>query len=348
MKTAIITFQDAQNYGAVLEAYALKSVVSEYSDTTILNYFNPYFHRNTTGQGINYVIKSLLKYHSSRIKSAKFDIFQQQYLTGTQKCLQRGDLLHEDLHFDCYITGSDQVWNLECSGNDTTYFLDFVKHGRKCSYAASLGNSQVKDNGFFQKYLRGYYAISVREESGRDMLQRATHKDIKVVLDPTLLLNKEEWAKIFDLDFEEQYVLVYEVVTGHQLFEQAKAFAKSVNMPLVCITDTSKLRIGAKVIKSAGPREWLELFAGAAYVFTNSFHGLAFSLNFNKQFFVELLPPPAKRNTRIIEMLNQVRVKQRKASAYATCEHLDYNEVNKRVALLRTESMNYIKALFAK
>lgn len=161
-----------------------------------------------------------------------------------------------------------------------------------------------------------------------------------------MLLDKEEWSKRFNLKFEEKYVLVYEVVTGHKLFEQAKAFAKSVNLPLICITDTDKLRIGAKVIKDASPEEWLKLFASAAYVFTNSFHGVAFSLNFNKQFFVELLPPPAKKNTRIIEMLNRVGITQRMASECMVQKPLNYNNINERMSLLRIDSHNYIKNLF--
>lgn len=347
MRTAIITFQDAQNYGAVLQAYALKTAVSAYSDTTILNYFNPYFHRNMAGHGIKCVIKTLLKYRSSKIKTSKFNTFQQQYLTGEQELLLRDFLMHTDLKFDYYITGSDQVWNLDCSGKDTTYFLDFVKSGKKCSYAASLGNYEATNKKVFQKYLKDFYAISVREDSGREILQSAIDKKISITLDPTLLLDKEEWGKRFNLKFEEKYVLVYEVVTGHELFEQAKTFVKFVNLPLICITDTDKLRIGAKVIKDASPEQWLKLFAGAAYVFTNSFHGVAFSLNFNKQFFVELLPLPAKKNTRIIEMLNRVGITQRLASECMVQKPLNYNNINERMNLLRVDSHNYIKNLFA-
>lgn len=130
MRTAIITFQDAQNYGAVLQAYALKTAVSAYSDTTILNYFNPYFHRNTAGHGLKCVIKTLLKHRSNKIKASKFNTFQRIYLTGDQELLLRESLIHTNLNFDYYITGSDQVWNLDCSGKDTTYFLDFVKSGK--------------------------------------------------------------------------------------------------------------------------------------------------------------------------------------------------------------------------
>lgn len=345
MKTAILTFQDAENYGAALQAFALKRICEEYSDVEILNYYNDYFHRDTSGMGIKALLKRILNGRCSAQKTERYYDFQKKYLTGAMEPIKKEKLKELDGQYDYFITGSDQVWNLDCSGNDLSYFLDFVKISKKVSYAASFGTSSYKAD-IIKRWLSDYFKISVREKTGMDIINKTLGKEVPVVLDPTLLLDKNEWTKIFDLDFAENYVLIYEVLTGKYLFEQAKAFAVKHGLKLICITSTNKVRIGGQIIRNAGPIEWLRLFAGASYIFTNSFHGLAFSINFNKQFFVELLPPPAQTNTRIIELLEKTNLLCRDSSKANELDEIQYEIINTVVEKERQNSINYLRSIF--
>lgn len=345
MRTAILTFQDAKNYGAALQAYALKCVCKRYSDVEILNYYNEYFHRDTYGKGVIPFIKKCLNSRNDVSREKKFSDFQKRYLVGDSKILKKEDIKKLDGRYDYFITGSDQVWNLDCSGNDMSYFLDFVKISRKVSYAASFGSSfcQQKKIKFL---LDDFYKISVREKTGQEIIKDTLGMDVPVVLDPTLLICKNEWAELFQLEYSEKYVLMYEVLTGNQLFNYAKKFASEKKLKLICITNSNRIRFGAKVLKDVGPIEWLRLFAGASYVFTNSFHGLAFSLNFNKQFFVELLPPPAQTNTRIVELLKKTNLSERDSSKATKLKKIEYKYVNAIIEEERTNSINYLNSLF--
>lgn len=346
MKTAIITFQDAENYGAALQAYALKIAINEYSECEVLNYYNPFFHNSMSTHGVKQIILDFL-YKKNRIKKKeRFSEFQTEYITDGKKVLSRDKLKEYGKNFDCFITGSDQVWNLECSGNDTSYFLDFVEDVKKVSYAASFGSVKIINEENIKRLLYDFNKISVREKTGQLFLENLLGKDISIVLDPIFLLHKDKWKTIFNLKFSEDYVLVYEVLTGSQLFIQAKKYAKKKGLPLVCITSTNRPRIGAKIIKDAGPKEWLRYFSQAACIFTNSFHGLAFSLNFNKQFFVELLPPPAKTNTRIVELLEMVNLTNKNFSRDIIISDINYKKIDKILSLKRNESINYIKTIF--
>ena len=345
MKTAILTFQDAENYGAALQAFALKKTCEIFSNVEVLNYYNPYFHRLIRENKLKILIKKFINKNKDKNKIMKFKNFQKDYIVGQMKLLYKDDLKKIDGNYDYFITGSDQVWNLECSGNDTSYFLDFVKISKKVSYAASFGASSCS-NQIVESMLKDYYRISVRETSGQKIIKQILGVDVPVVLDPTLLLDRNDWADIFNLNFREDYVLVYEVLTGDSLFEQAKDFAKEKGLELICITSSNRIRFGATIIKDAGPIEWLELFAGARYVFTNSFHGLAFSLNFNKQFFVELLPPPAKTNTRIIELLKKTNLVCRDSSKANKLDNIDYKIINSILNKEKNTSLNYLNSLY--
>ena len=345
MKTAILTFQDVENYGAALQAFALKKICERYSDVEILNYYNNYFHRDITEKRMITLIKRVINGRDFAQKSKRFYEFQKQYLIKEESRIDKDDLKKLDGVYDYFITGSDQVWNLECSGNDLSYFLDFVKVSKKVSYAASFG-ATICEKEVVESKLSDYFRISVREKTGMEIIRDILGIEVPVVLDPTLLLEKNEWAEIFKFDFKEKYVLVYEVLIGDCLFEQAKRFASEKGLEVICITSSNKIRFGAKNIKNAGPIEWLKLFAGASYVFTNSFHGLAFSLNFNKQFFVELLPPPAQTNTRILELLEKTNLLCRDSSKANELEKIEYETVNTVIKEERKKSLNYLSSLF--
>lgn len=345
MKTGILTFQDANNYGAVLQAYALKKAACRYGETDVINYHNPYFHLINASGGFKQQITQLLYKKDKLKRQIRFQAFVEKYVVDSKPIVKRDELKSLNDKYDHFITGSDQVWNLECSGNDSSYFLDFADSEKKSSYAASFGKQSVSNQDEIKKFLCDYRNISVREKSGQKIIFELLSKKIPVVVDPSLLLKKEEWQRDFSLNFEKKYVLVYEVLVGNQLFNDAVKFAKAHQLDVICITSSNKPRFCKQVIRDAGPIEWLRLFAGAAYVFTNSFHGVAFSINFHKQFFVEQLPPPAKTNTRIVELLEKLQINARSSASTETSVDIDYERVDSRLNLLRDDSYEYLKGI---
>jgi len=346
MKIAILTFHDALNYGAALQSFALKHVMSRDAQVQLLNYYNPYFHRNNYREGAIGIVKRFFSYWSLRRKRHRFLLFQKKYLTGNSPYLSKKDLSQTGELYDKFVTGSDQVWNLECSGGDKSYFLDFVNDGKKkFSYAASFGTTENLEFALIISLLKDFNQISVRENSGKEIIHKMLNLLPPVVLDPTMLLKKEEWAELFNLQYEEKYVLVYEVVNSVELFAHAKSFAKKKGFKLICITSSNYPKFGCKTIRDAGPIEWMWLFSKAAYVFTNSFHGIVFSILFEKQYYVELLPPPSTTNTRMIELQDMLNLKERQLQFAYSQNLINYKVVMKTLTEKRIISLEFINSI---
>ena len=349
MKTAIITFQDGENYGAQLQAYALKHVLSQDSDCDVLNFYNPHFHRKKIQPGLKGAVVSLLFGRAYQRKHERFQQFQKDCLLGDAPYLQKEDLPGVNGSYDLFVTGSDQVWNLRCSGGQTAYFLDFVEDpNKKFSYAASFGGVEFPEPQRVKELLSSFRGISIREESGQKTIAELLGRQVPVVLDPTLLMTGDQWKESFGLEFGEEYVLAYEVICGDHLIDIAQRYAEEKGMKLICITNSNQFRPGVKCVRDAGPREWLQLFAGSACVFTNSFHGLAFSLNFRKQFYLELLPPPASTNARMEELLNKLELSDRiLKNGQWSRKIIDYSFAAEKIAAMREDSLSYVSEMLS-
>lgn len=347
MKIAIITFQDAINYGAVMQAYALRTVLNRYGECDIINYYNEFFHQEKSKKNIKYMLLDLINSKYKKRKTKEFQQFQKNYLGTGEKFLNDKELKDLNDKYDIFVTGSDQVWNTKCSGDNMVYFLNFVKETKKkASYAASFGSAKIDNSNEIKVLLSDFAHISVRENSGGKILTNMFEKNFPVVLDPTLLLDSNEWLESFKIKNESNYVLVYEVLNGRNILSYAKKYAKDHNLKIKYITSSNKPRFGVRCIKDASPEEWLKLIANSSYVFTNSFHGLAFSLIFEKQFAVELLPPPAITNARLIELLDKLDLNSRVIVDSKLPENLiNYSKVNKKLEDLRRQSYDYIEKM---
>lgn len=347
----IVTFYNAINYGAVLQTYALKKTCSNYCSTFIFRHnnekilkqynVNPFSARSLKGKCAN-----TLRFFPNFIQYRRFNAFVKSYLLNNRPT--------SDHVF--YITGSDQVWNYNCTDFDKTYFLDFVKEGKlKNSYSASFGIDEIPPEyvGAYQALLSGYNAISVREESARKIMWELAKIDVPVTLDPTLLLSKLEWANEFcHPPIQQKYILVYAFVLSDSMckFVNDLSFEKDLHviilMPNKSLRKKSPIK-RAKYKTSVSPGQWVNYFYNASYVVTNSFHGTAFSINFNKQFFIELLPPPAKVNTRLINILEMFDLQDRLISDDRDLLNsaIDYSPVNTILKKKRDESLNYLKSI---
>lgn len=316
-RAGIITFHEAANYGAVLQAYALCQALKPYCDAAIYPHRNQHIHdlynpNPLKAKSFKYRLGKLVNFPVNLAKRRAFDQFIQKHLP----------LGGRDEAYDLMITGSDQVWNHQASGFDKAYFLDFVQDARrKNAYAASFGFEHLPDEHHqaYRELLADFHAISVREESGKRIIQDLTGRQVPVVLDPTLLLDQHAWRKAFPgKPGGEPYVLVYAFHLTSGLCQAINLACKHLNAKaIVLMPQKSKspkrnsLLDCAVYLPAESPESWINYFANAAYIITNSFHGLSFALNFNKPFILQTLRPPAKVNTRLLHILDLVGLSER-------------------------------------
>lgn len=325
-KVGILTFHYAINYGAVLQAYALTKACEKLGcDVEIINYYTRGHERansivNDTKRGvIKSIVYSLLvapHYFQLRRKGAKFHEFQNSMLRLSRRYDNSADLISNMPSKDIYITGSDQVFNPVSSDNIKVYYLAFKKKedSRKVAYAPSFGIS-VFDESLEQKVgtlLKDFDSLSCRENDGATFLTHVTGKEVKTVLDPVFLLSSAEWSSIetpYNNSLKKDgYIFVYDLNGRDNLILLAKKLQQKVNLPIVCLT-TKKYYVSKyhveKTIIDAGPSEFLSLLHNAAYIMTDSFHGVAFSIIFKRPFLAyNALPKASQRIKSLLGNLN--------------------------------------------
>lgn len=358
MKIGILTFHLVPNYGAALQAFALMEYLRQKGhEVSIIDYrcpgndgFSP--SRIFSKKIVSYRIKYIAHYVLSNLLSKK--TYCQKYIAFCK--FWEGKYVLSSLDkdsFDAVFCGSDQIWNPSITkGLDKTFFglHDAVVFSKKIAYAASCGDVNslsLEDKELLVSYVRRMDAVSIREKPLNDLLVKKGI-DSEVVLDPSFLLSKDDYIKHFyDGRFNNQdYILVYELHKVPSIPLIAKAVAKQKNLKIVYVCGYQKMTFFChNHVYSAGPVEFINYIAKAKYVVTNSFHGLAFSLIFEKDFNVCL---PKVRKERLTNLLDSVGLLDRivaKVDSINTTS-IDYNQVNqKKKALIDISKMFIDKVL---
>lgn len=358
MKCGIITFHRAINYGGALQALALQRTVEKLNvDAELIDYYAPSIeglYRPSLKQRFSYInikrtASALLRNGTLSFNNEGFAAFRKKYMKeSANKYYNSEDLGKSD--YDVYITGSDQVWSPTCAGFDKNYFLDFVKDGKKKnSYAASFGVGDIPDNltDEYRSLLCDYNKISVREADGAAIIKKVLDKDVPTVLDPTLLLTKDEWKSYADESAyrNEKYILLYMIAEDEELIGKALSLAKKTGFKVYYVNDRFYKAKGVNNLRKVSPDKWIGLFMNAEYVFTNSFHGVAFSINFEKKFHVQMLKANVKVNSRINNILELLQLEHRGEFELAEQE-IDYKTVNTILDKEREKSLAYLTGIF--
>lgn len=366
IKIGILTFHNVENYGGMLQAYALNRYINKIGyDCFTINYnsnelLKPYklfnfdlsTHKNKRLIGIN--VKKLIILPFFIIRKLNFKRFMNNKIRLTPEIKSIKELKETSEGFDYIITGSDQVWNTDivCKDKDI-YLLNFIDSNRtkKVSFAASFGRGEISSD-FAQelKYkLKDYHMISVREESAKNILNDILEKVIDVMIDPTLLLTKEEWHNISSNSLiKQKYIAVYLLEKNKKIVKLINDISKKKNLKVVCFDLISNYNSGIKSKYTSGPDEFVNIINNAEFVITNSFHGLAFSINLNKDF---LVIPHSTKNTRIENLLQKTGLTCRliKDNNYNLDELLnnkiDYSNVNEIILLERKKAYDFLKGL---
>lgn len=350
-KIGILTFHNAINYGAVLQAYALERHMEKMGiESELINYRNPYIYLSPSIRRV-WQGKSLIKNLYNTL-SFPFWIRKYKKFNAFIHKVNVGDVCYEE-NFSGYssiLVGSDQVWNLEMTHNDFTYYLRKTNNVKKYAYASSFGTNTLddKEKAVVKECLNDFELLSVRENGGKCLINELLpDKDTQIVLDPTFLLSAEEWKVIAQKPkFNGRYILIYQLEYSKTLIEYAQLMAKRKACKLITINGNPRQPIMGRNILDAGPEEWLGLFEGAEMIFTNSFHGTVFSIIFNKDFYTNLLVKCPRKNDRMITILHELGLENRILRSGMTESELsvsvNYPDIKDKYEKLLNDSYKYI------
>ena len=297
MNVGIYTITQGQNYGNRLQNYAVQTILEENNmKAKTLQY------KRWDNDG-NFLVKLSIKkwlhdMHIRRDLIAKrlwvFNRFNKKYVHFEKKFLKingNNDSIVDK--YDCFVTGSDQVWNLDKKSITFNIpFLGFAGSKKRVSISASFGFDSIDDNKIkekFKKYLNEMDAISVREESGKKIAEQLTDKEINVLIDPTLMLSEDKWKIISKKPHKfnkEKYIFVYLLGKySEDVIQKIRAYAQRKKLEVVMLeNDDRRLKISNDEEYAYGPSEFVWLLSHSDKVITDSFHGAVFSLIHKKEF----------------------------------------------------------------
>jgi len=359
-KIGIVTFHKAHNFGAILQAMALRTVLAEMGhDVAFIDYWPEYHKREYKVFNTDY-FKSV-----GTIGKAKYLIrFFQNYNAKMRKARCFNDFIDSNISpycttnfsdkFDFVVYGSDQIWRKMPEIGykyDGFYFgVNNLSSKFHCSYAASMGieNTTEADKRFLYDSLINFSYVNVRELSLKNLLESCGIGDIKVGLDPTLLLEEDKWREILSLRpyHGDNYVLFYDLIPDSFIYNEILEYASDRGLALKIVTGavSSKKYYGhnVKVYDHLNPCEFVELIANADTVFSSSFHGLVFSIMFKKNFYTCF----RKNASRATSLLNQLGLGHRLIASGEkidfSAEAIDYGNVCRMLNKLRIMSLDDI------
>ena len=342
----IVTFHTAYNHGAVLQTLALQEFISNLGYQTGIYDYRPPFMK-VSGGAKGEIFKILRKMHEKdyELKEKRFQEFVVSNLN-----------LNKSMESSIFLSGSDQVWNPSGSMNPV-YFLQFVgDKSLRASYAASMGVSEVPETKkeLFGSYIKYFDAISVREEEVKKCVSEYYGGDIEVNVDPTLLMNREFWRKYMQEvpGLPDKYILAYILHLPKNINGLLKWLQKDTGAKIVLIDGQGAMTHLVKndiALHNLGPAQFLWLVDHAQSIVTSSFHGTAFSVIFEKEFYSIINPNSPSRISNLLKLtkLEEYQVKETDKE-YKRNLDISWSNVSKVLDEERKKSEEYIHKLYQK
>lgn len=370
----LITFHGSHNHGSMLQAYATQKSIEKLGyNVEIINFRMPsqkeYYALYQTKYGKMRLFRGLLMFpihHARQKREVKFENFlQKRYKLSEKEFTSYDELRQIAAKYDICVSGSDQIWSNripELVGSDIdytgVYFLDFVDDKTKrISYASSIGEAGINDLLDKKSLLCKYIAISTREGSGAEILRELIGREVETVVDPTFLLNRSQWRQIETKGriVSEKYIFLYTlkgIRPGMKWARELTSFAKKARMKVVCVSPFFPIVYpGMKCLVNIGPEDFINLIDYAELVFTDSFHGTAFSINLQKPFYSLTLA--SSKDNRKVGIIKELGLEKRVLRSYEEIEKikeysLDYSEISKILDQKRRESMKWLEEALQK
>ena len=313
-KIGILTFHRSLNYGSALQAWALSYTIQGLcqDESEIIDYV-PNYYKEQYGMFWLPVSKKKIKYDILHLLMLPFFLRRKRDFSkfcrlklplSNERIISKERLEEYALQYKTIICGSDQIWNPRAIDFDEAFFLPEVKNTKKISYAVSVGDADLEEAGkdYLRKCILDFDYLSTREASSTQKVKRFIEKEkrVETVLDPTFLVSKSEYEMIFtDVDInnnnvfkpKEPYIFFYSVHLEKESMDDAIAVGHRYQLPIYTMVSGAGtfgfLKKGRqlRICKGdVGPCGFLYMLKNAEYVITDSFHGTAFSIIFEKNF----------------------------------------------------------------
>lgn len=368
-KIGVMTWHTYENYGSALQAGALshvlrrlgycpefiqytpKGTLRDVREITFLDVLKGIKNRRKVIRNLPYISEKV---------SSLYSEFLSKRLDYSECCNSYVELVALNKQYSAFVTGSDQIWSPLCY--DSKYFLDFVENTNKMiAYAPSIGSTEIVNPIIRERMadnISRFKYLSVREKQGAKLIKELTGQEAKVVLDPTLLLEPEEWDSYIDTESvqiipDKDYIICYFLGDSKKYTGYVRALAETMKVPFYVIPVTTSQKNSAEAVPfEVGPREFVSLIKNAKHVVTDSLHGTLFSINYNVEFtvFKRFKDNESKnQNSRIYNILQLVGLENRlkdfeKLSGVKEGLPCDFSDVNNRLKILREESIHYLES----
>ncbi len=366
MRTATITFHAPNNNGSFLQAYALQKYLITHFDNVendIID-FQPeaqqqqyaVFRKIHSKKDILRNLISVRHYKALSKRFASFSEMREKHLKMTKRCTTTEEALKIADNYDLVIAGSDQIWNTTARDFSEAFLLPGI--AKKSTYAVSCGSHLNEvDGDKICSAMLSFENISVRENDTKKFLEKRTKRSIETVLDPTFLLKKEEYSGLYEKEriLKEKYVFLYTINYDEDALRQTVSIAERLGgckivVPFTGYSAIKAEKYGIKVMWDVAPDAFLNLIENAECVCSNSFHGIAFSIIFKKEFYrVGTLDKTGKikKDDRIDNILNCCGLSDRNYGETNVGKKIDYVQVEYILNELRNHSDQYIHNMLA-
>jgi len=370
-KIGIVTINDNINYGNRLQNYAVQEVLISIG-CNVETIVNRTCTKSSFVQKINkarrqplsktianvkeiirqkYFLSNYEKYIKSmnREKSVIFRNFNSKYIKESSYKINPEFIPKKMINeYDYFIVGSDQVWNPNFRGNLFIDFLTFAPKNKRISYAASFGISKlpkeyIKDYQFCIAHMAN---VSVREDDGAKIVKELTGRDVPVLVDPTLMLSREKWLSISKIDLnkpEKPYILTY--FLGDLSGEIKKRVNEIAKKKKLVIVNLEKVKF--KKHYTTGPAEFIDYINSSEIFLTDSFHGVIFSILFEKPFIIfDRICKTPPMNSRLDTLLSKLKFEHRKWKNMKSKDNIfliDYSHVPPILMTERKKAIDYLK-----
>lgn len=353
MKIGTLTFHRACNYGGVLQCFALVKALKKMGyDAEVVDYRSQAIEDSYTiikTNGIKNFIASILSFPVTQKSINNFKEFRNKFIPISSNVYHSASELSDK--YDLCFIGSDQVWSKRINrGFDSVYWGQF--NGRKASYAASMGtdhNYTEAENNQIKSFLANFDNLSTREDSLRDELLSLTDKPIQTVIDPTLLLSREDYEAIAIKPKEDNYVLYYQMEYHPQSKDFVTNIAKQLGCKVITLMGPNENYEGVEHLHKTVPQVKVEEFVGyilnAKCVIASSFHGTALPIAMKKDFYF-LANFQADRSENLLRYLGALD-RMRTSTDIIAFSHVDYSLLLPRLSSFVQNSKNFINECVA-
>ena len=367
-RIGILTFHNSYNCGSMMQAYALQQYLKKLGvESEIIDFSNEGQKRLYSVFFKDYSIKNLIKncilfFHQRKIKKnyQYYELFKRaNFILSKNSYEKEEELIDED--YDYIICGSDQIWNITIADSDDAYFLPWVKNAKKIAYAPSFGAKNIvkyaQNVEDYKAFLQDFDSLSIREDNGQIWLKDLIGKNIPVVLDPTLLLAREDYEKIINTNIKtpEKYIFYYSPGYSKGINRLVKKISKKYKLPVIAFNAKSFYLKGMNFTTSfqlpsfENPAVYLRLIKKATMVITTSFHGTVFSTIFEKTFWTIKNGGMFGDDDRVLSMMKKLDLEDRLVSMdfdddFNYLQSKDYQKYHSNLTREQDFSIHYLSS----